>query len=75
MLQRVDLQRVALDHRQAAGVMGCDLFQGRDAPSVFFHRHDPARALHQQPARQATRAGADLQDIGPRQISRHPGDL
>ena len=52
-----------------------DFGQGRQATFVALDRNDPDSAIHQQRARQPTRAGADLDDGGGAEVAGRAGDL
>ena len=67
------VQRVALDHAQAAGIGVREFGERGDAAAVALDRGD-ARPRRQQRAGEAAGAGADLQHLGVRQVARYGGD-
>ncbi len=73
--QRVDLQRVAVQHRQPPRIGPGDLGQSGQGTSILFDGQDMTRALGQQSARQAAGAGADFQHIALADVPRLTGDL
>ncbi len=63
MRQRIEIQRVGVDHLQPAGIGRGDLGQGGQAAASFSTARTRARALGQKPAGQPAGAGADLQHV------------
>ncbi len=72
--RHVDLQRVALDHLEPAGIGGGDLGQRRQAARVALDGDDPARTAGEQGAREAAGARADFHDRRTLQRARGAGD-
>jgi hypothetical protein len=75
MRRPVEIERVAMDDLKPPGIGPGDLGQRGQAAGVLFHRHDPARAFGQKPAREPAGAGPDLQHVRSRKVARHPRDL
>ncbi len=63
VLPGVDLQRIAVDHLELAGIARPDLGQRRQAARVLFDRQHLARPLGQQAPGQPAGAGADLEHV------------
>ena len=74
MGQRVDFQRIAVDHRQAAGIGFGDLLQRGNGAGVLLDRQHVPGAFGQQPAREAAGTGAHLDHVALRQVARRTGD-
>lgn len=75
MRERVDLERVAIDHLEPARIGRRDLGQRGQAAAVLLDRENLARALGQKPAREPAGAGPDLEHIRPAQIARRARDF
>ena len=63
MRQRIDVERICVEGRQAAGIGGADLGQGGQAARIFFDGKDVSRAFGQEATRQTTRTGADFEHV------------
>ena len=75
VLPGVDLQRIAVDHLELAGIARPDLGQRGQAARVLFDRQHLARPLGQQAPGQPAGAGADLEHVAARQLAGQPRDL
>src|SRR3546814_7770667 len=72
-LARVDIQRIALDHAQPAGVEGGQFVERGDTAPIALNRRHP-RARGKQRARQSARPGADFEYLGIRKVTRDRRD-
>jgi hypothetical protein len=75
MRQRVHVERVGVQHLEAAGVGGGDLGQRGQAAGVLLDGQHAAGALGQKAARQAAGAGADFEHVAAGEVSGGAGDL